>query len=487
MPILRRSSRRPGQPRRQGQAVVEFALAVIPFLILLMGVIDLGRGIYMMNGTSEAARDIARVTIVHLTNISGTVGLSDETAKVIATQTGLIPGLEVDASTDIDCVDAYGVVQKSLGNGTDCTVGEDFIRVRVKASLHADHAARQRVRQPHVRLQQPDADPMSNEGRPMRRTDSARRGQRGQIIILFVLAIFVIVGVVGVVLDGGAAYAMRRQEQSVADLSAMAGATAFLNTPACGRPRTRRQTRRPARSRRRTASPTASRAPRSCVEIANAFAASNVTVDLTGVHTNNFAAILGMPTWDVSVTATAMASDRPNGAIGAMPLLFNQEAFPGAVCDEEATGCTPEVYQLPGTGNEDVPQDATQFNWTIFCTASGNPCNANSNGVRDIIQGGGNATTVYINDDIGPLNAGTHTTLFNDLSDAHRRDRSRSRSSTTRGRWSASATSSSSTSRARRTRSSGATSSPRSTRRSSWSRRRAATRRSSPVSIGSRS
>ena len=48
-----------------------------------------------------------------------------------------------------------------------------------------------------------------------------------------------------------------------------------------------------------------------------------------------------------------------------------------------------EVYQLPGTGNEDVPQDATQFNWTIFCTASGNPCNANSNDVRDIINGGG--------------------------------------------------------------------------------------------------
>ena len=68
MPTLRQSFRRPGQPRRQGQAVVEFALAVIPFLILLMGVIDLGRGIYTMNGTSEAARDIARVTIVHLTS-----------------------------------------------------------------------------------------------------------------------------------------------------------------------------------------------------------------------------------------------------------------------------------------------------------------------------------------------------------------------------------------------------------------------------------
>jgi Flp pilus assembly protein TadG len=134
MPTSRESSRRPAPPRRQGQAVVEFALAVIPFLILLMGVIDLGRGIYTMNGTSEAARDIARVTIVHLTSTGGTVGLSDETAKVIATQTGLIPGLEVDASADIDCVDANGVVQnKSLGGKQDCTPGEDFIRVRVKA------------------------------------------------------------------------------------------------------------------------------------------------------------------------------------------------------------------------------------------------------------------------------------------------------------------------------------------------------------------
>ena len=249
----------------------------------------------------------------------------------------------------------------------------------------------------------------------MRRTDSARRGERGQIIILFVLAIFVIVGVVGVVLDGGAAYAMRRQEQSVADLSAMAGATAFLNTPGLW----------PAKN---AAAEAAARAiatqngftdgvkdAKVVVRIANAFVASNVTVDLTGVHTNNFAAVLGMPTWDVSVTATAMASDRPNGAVGAMPLLFNQEAFPGAVCDEQNSGCTPEVYQLPGTGNQDVPQDATQFNWTIFCTANGNPCNANSSGVDAIINGGGNATTVYVNDDIGPLNSGVHNTLFTDL------------------------------------------------------------------------
>ena len=78
-------------------------------------------------------------------------------------------------------------------------------------------------------------------------------------------------------------------------------------------------------------------------------------------------ALFGMATWDISVTATAEASNLPNTAIGVMPLLFNAEAFPGAICDESVGGCVAEVYQLPGVGNEDVPQDATQFNWTVFC------------------------------------------------------------------------------------------------------------------------
>jgi len=125
--------------------------------------------------------------------------------------------------------------------------------------------------------------------------------------------------------------------------------------------------------------------------------------------------LLGASTWGVGVTATAITSERPNAANGAMPLLFNEDAFPGAVCDEDHEVCTEEVYQLPGVGNEDVPQDATQFNWTIFCTASGNPCNGDSAGVSDLIRGDGTEVDVALNDDIGPLNAGTHTTLFNDL------------------------------------------------------------------------
>lgn len=270
---------------------------------------------------------------------------------------------------------------------------------------------------------------MTREERPVNATrpnpaDLARRGEQGQMIVMFAIAIFVVVGVVGLVLDGGSAFAQRRNEQNVADLSAMAGAYAYLSATGTV----------PARS---AVADTAARQIATANGYTHGIAGTTVTVtvnggangadiqvDLTGAHRNNFAAVLGMATWNVSVTATANSTTRPNGANGAMPLLFNSAAFPGAVCDDSAGPCTPEVYQLPGTGNQDVPQDATQFNWTVFCTANGNDgtnggvnstCNADSRTVADLMDNNGSSTTIYLTDDIGPFDAGTHTTLFDNL------------------------------------------------------------------------
>jgi Flp pilus assembly protein TadG len=253
---------------------------------------------------------------------------------------------------------------------------------------------------------------MKKESRAMLRQDLAHRGERGQILIMFTLAILVIVGMLGLVLDGGAAYAQRRAEQGVADLSAMAGATAYLSTQ--GDVATKSAAADAAGHLIAAANGYVDGVDNASVEILVAGTPTGATVraNVTDAHRNNFASLIGMSTWDVSVTAAAETSEEPNGAIGAMPLLFNAEAFPGAICDETAGPCVPEVYQMPGTGNEDVPQDATQFNWTIFCQASGNACNGDSDGVRDLIDGGGEDDTIYLNDDIGPLNAGSHTTLF---------------------------------------------------------------------------
>jgi hypothetical protein len=52
------------RPRRRGQALVEFALVLPIFLVLLFGIIDLGRYIYMNSTLSEAAREGARVAAV---------------------------------------------------------------------------------------------------------------------------------------------------------------------------------------------------------------------------------------------------------------------------------------------------------------------------------------------------------------------------------------------------------------------------------------
>jgi Flp pilus assembly protein TadG len=115
--------------RRRGQALVEFSLALIPFLLILMGIADLGRGIYMSNGVNEAAREIARTTAVHPCPTSGscTLGGSPETAATVNVQKGLIPGLgSASSSITYSCTDVSDVAI----SGTGCA-GGNFVKVTV--------------------------------------------------------------------------------------------------------------------------------------------------------------------------------------------------------------------------------------------------------------------------------------------------------------------------------------------------------------------
>jgi Flp pilus assembly protein TadG len=113
--------------RHRGQALVEFSLALIPFLLLLLGIADLGRGIYTSNGVSEAAREIARTTAVHPCATSGTctLGNSPETTATINTQKTLVPGLGGPSSSIVfTCTDDTQVVQAQCNPG-------DFVQVTV--------------------------------------------------------------------------------------------------------------------------------------------------------------------------------------------------------------------------------------------------------------------------------------------------------------------------------------------------------------------
>jgi Flp pilus assembly protein TadG len=94
-------SGRRNRGRDRGQAMAEFAIAIPVFLMMLLGVFDLGRAVYTYNGLAEAAREIARATSVHL---GSPVGTSQQTVDVISTQRSLVPGLAVDA-TSFECFD----------------------------------------------------------------------------------------------------------------------------------------------------------------------------------------------------------------------------------------------------------------------------------------------------------------------------------------------------------------------------------------------
>jgi len=59
-----RSNRRRQSHGERGQALVEFALVLIPFLFLIMGIFDLGRGMLLSNMLSNAVRDGARAGII---------------------------------------------------------------------------------------------------------------------------------------------------------------------------------------------------------------------------------------------------------------------------------------------------------------------------------------------------------------------------------------------------------------------------------------
>jgi Flp pilus assembly protein TadG len=86
---------RPGRFARRrasatGQALVEFSLAILPFLLLVVGLFDLGRAVYTYNGLAEATREIARVTAVHPGIV---LGSSTQTADRVAVQRALVPDL----------------------------------------------------------------------------------------------------------------------------------------------------------------------------------------------------------------------------------------------------------------------------------------------------------------------------------------------------------------------------------------------------------
>jgi hypothetical protein len=116
--------------------LVEFSLSILIFIVILMGIFDVGRAIYMYNGVSEASRDIARRTSIYLypgiADGGNYLGTSTQTKAVIDTHLGLIPGMQPVTSSDFECLDIAGdpSTNDQCGSGD----AQDYIRVTVHAT-----------------------------------------------------------------------------------------------------------------------------------------------------------------------------------------------------------------------------------------------------------------------------------------------------------------------------------------------------------------
>jgi len=227
------------------------------------------------------------------------------------------------------------------------------------------------------------------------------RRESGQVLVIFALALIAIVAMTGLVIDGGGTFVQRREQQNVADAAAMAAGYAYAMT----------------------GSTSAATAAGQAIAAANGYTTGsggvNVTItnaagnpgwfftaNVSRPHSNSFSGLLGMPSWGVTTTATVI-SGRPNGVLGAMPIIFNQRAF-----DANGDADHPVTYHEPDVGSQDVPIDADKFNWTMYCS----DCNANSSDVAALIEAGGLGVEADLTWILSPLNAGSHDRLYSDMS-----------------------------------------------------------------------
>jgi len=134
---------------------------------------------------------------------------------------------------------------------------------------------------------------------------------------------------------------------------------------------------------------------------------TTVKVDITGPHANYFAGVVGQPTWDVSVTATALAGV-PKKFSGVAPFILSQDLF------DPKTGLPYKPYtssnpytKTQGSGS-DAPLDYNNMAWTNLGTG-----NVSSKDIKDALLGNAPINAdLAINDYVGQHNNGVQNDLF---------------------------------------------------------------------------
>lgn len=120
-PAATRSHRR--DDRERGQALVEFAVAAPVILILIVGLFDVGRLIYINNELSHAVREGARWGAVQGRAADQAAGTNTGVTDAVNASIAVAPGTNVTVA----CTDVQA-------GGSTCTSG-DLLTVNVSTSV----------------------------------------------------------------------------------------------------------------------------------------------------------------------------------------------------------------------------------------------------------------------------------------------------------------------------------------------------------------
>ena len=217
----------------------------------------------------------------------------------------------------------------------------------------------------------------------------ARRRDEGQILVIFALSLIVLLAMVGLVLDGGSTFAQRRQEQNAVDLAAIAAANDLIANQ--GSATWDATARSVAAKNGYLAGTGGASLTVTCINCPGQALDANtpgvqVTVNVTAPHPNGFSAIVGMSTWNVSATATALTG-WPDTATGPAPFIVSNVNFDTNGHPIHCTG-PKDICNLSHPVS-DTPTAINEFTWTNFgynkkCS---DPGNVNDRGLQDYING----------------------------------------------------------------------------------------------------
>lgn len=111
------ASPKAGVEHQHGQSLVEFALVFPVFLLLIIGLVDVGRLVYINNALSEGAREGARWG-----SVQGRSNLAASDPSSVQSHTLGIVAAVPNPTIAVTCNDVFGDVPATCGSGDILTV-----------------------------------------------------------------------------------------------------------------------------------------------------------------------------------------------------------------------------------------------------------------------------------------------------------------------------------------------------------------------------